>query len=204
MKRLPGLAALALVAATAVGCATPTSSVAGAPAPVDDRSGASTGAGGPTAAPGPSASTGPSASPSTRASAGTSRPLATPTGTGAARSLVLASSVRAQIVAAWVAGQRMEPGDVAGMQPGSAYYGYMPSTGTYWAVASFVPTPAWERKAKAAPNSRVALQFQDGPWIFSRKEGQGWRYVTDTGGTVCPPAVPAPMLAAWALPTEQC
>lgn len=196
MKRLPGLAALVLVAATAVGCAGPTSTVPGAPAPVDDTSSISASPSGGSAAPSPSGSASPTA--------GTSGPPATPTVPGSARTLVLPPLVRNQIIAAWVAGTGGERDDVAGISPGTGYYGYMPSTGTYWATAGFDPTAAWERRAEAAPGSRVALQFQGGPWVFSHKRGQGWRYLGDTGGVVCPSKVPAPMLTAWGLAIENC
>jgi hypothetical protein len=182
----PRLAALVLVLSTVVGCAAPTSKVAGTPAPVDD--------------PG-------SAVPTSPASTGTSGPspsVSRSPDTGSGRTLLLPPLVRDQIIAAWVAGVRLEPGDVAGVSPGTAYYGYMPSTGTYWAVAMFDPTEAWERKARASPGSSVALQFQDGPWVFSHKRGQGWRYVGATGGEVCPPKVPAAMLAAWGLSAGSC
>ncbi len=185
MKRRPGLAALALVVATVPGCSGATSTVGGAPAPVDDPPVVSTSPSGP-------------ATRSPRAS------TTTPPVTGSARTLVLPPLVRDQIIAAWVAGAGAERGDVEGISPGTGYYGYMPSTGTYWATADFDPTGAWERKAKAAPNSPVALLFQDGPWVFSHKQGQAWRYLGDTGGVVCPPKVPAPMLAAWGLSTQNC
>ena len=196
MKPRPVLAALALVAATVAGCSGVTSTVPGAPAPVDDTSGVSASPGGGTAAPSSPASTGSGASPS----AATSPPRVT----GSARTLVLPPLVRDQIIAAWVAGTGAERSDVAGISPGTGYYGYMPSTGTYWATAGFDPTGAWERKAKAAPGSPVAVLFQDGPWVFSHKQGQAWRYLGDTGGVVCPPKVPAPMLAAWGLSTKSC
>jgi hypothetical protein len=194
MKRRSGLAALVLVVASVTGCSGATSTVAGAPAPVDDTPGSSTSQSG-TAAPSPSAPTGSASPPAT---------TTTPPVTGSARTLVLPPLVRDQIIAAWVAGRGAERGDVEGISPGTGYYGYMPSTGTYWATADFDPTGAWERKAKAAPNSRVALLFQDGPWVFSHKQGQAWRYLGDTGGVVCPPQVPAPMLAAWGLSTQNC
>jgi hypothetical protein len=180
----PRLAALVVVVSAVAGCAAPTSTVPGAPAPVDDPAA-------------PTAST-----PRTRSSPSPSASRSPDTGSG--RTLLLPPLVRDQIIAAWVAGAGLERGDVAGVSPGTAYYGYMPSTGTYWAIAMFDPTEAWERKARASPGSGVALQFQDGPWVFSHKRGQGWRYLGHTGGAVCPPKVPAAMLAAWGLPTGSC
>ncbi len=190
MKRLQGLAVLALVVAAAAGCGAPISTVPGTAAPVDD------GTRGPTA----SAST--SASRTTRPSGPPASPSAT--ASGSARTLVLPPLVRNQIIDAWVAGVGADREDVEGISPGTGYYGYMPSTGTYWATAEFDPSPAWERKVKADPSSQVALLFQGGPWIFSHKQGQGWRYLGDSGGSVCPPKVPAAMLAAWGLSTANC
>jgi hypothetical protein len=33
--------------------------------------------------------------------------------------------------------------------------------------------------------------------VFSQKQGEAWRFVTDTGGLVCSPPVPAAVLALW-------
>ena len=113
-----------------------------------------------------------------------------------ARSLVLPQTVRAELASAWTGAQGLKPGDVKGLRPG-AYYGYVPATRTFWALVDFVP-------ADASPDSKVAVKIQDGPWVLSRRQGQRWRLVGDTGGLVCPPSVPAVMLAAWAIATDAC
>ena len=195
MKGLPGLAALALVVVTAVGCSGSTSAVPRA-SPAEGSSGTSTFPGGGTAASSPPASTGHGGTPTV----GTSSPPAA----GSARTLPLPALVREHIIGAWVAGVGLERSDVAGTQPGLTYYGYLPSTKTYWAIADFDPTDSWRRRVKASPNSRAAVQFQGSPYVFSREQGQGWRFLGDTGGVVCPPNVPAPMIAVWGLPTESC
>ena len=176
MKRLAGLAALALVVATTAGCS---------------------------AAPAPAPAPAPPASAPAGGSSGTST-YPTPTGHGSARTLVLPPLVREQIIRVWVAAVGLERSDVAGTTPGLAYYGYLPSTHTYWAIADFEPTDSWRRRVKASPDSRAAVQFQGSPYVFSHKQGQGWRFLGDTGGLVCPSQVPAPMIAAWGLPTESC
>ena len=184
MKRALVLATLALVATTATGCTSAPGGSAGSASPSPSTTGASAGATPPT--PGPGAS---------RPSSGD---------VGVPRTLVLPSAVREQLIARWVSRTAAEREDVAGTSPGLTYYGFVPSTGTYWAVATFVPTPVWVRKAKAAPDSPAGLAFQDGPWVFSRQEGRAWRYVGDSGAMICPPNPPAQMIDVWGIPTTGC
>ncbi len=174
MKRSLVLAILALAATSATGCTGSLRSVAGAPSQ-----------------PRPS---GP----------GGATPRATSPAGSAPRTLVLTSSVREQLITAWMSRTPVERADIAGTNPGLTFYGIVPSTRTYWAVATFVPTDAWKRKAKTTPDRGTGLAFQDGPWVFSRQAGRPWRYVGDTGGMICPAELPDEMIATWGLSTDGC
>ena len=180
MTRRPCLAALLLVVAATAGCTASGGSISrvgGTPAPVVD--------------PEVSAS-------ATRATA-TPTPRPSPVSAGSARTLQLPGLVREAIIASFATGSGLERTDVAGISPATGYYGYMPSTGLYWAVASFDPTQSWEAKVDAAPGGDIAYAFNGGPWVFSHQRGKGWVYVGRTVGRVCAPLVPAQMLAAWGL-----
>lgn len=119
---------------------------------------------------------------------------------GGAENLRVNPHVLAQLVSAFAAGQHLRSSDVARTKPGSVYYAFMPSTVTYWAVADFVPSAQAITQSHEAADGGPLVQFQDGPWIFSRPQGGAWKLTTDTGGTgPCPGQVPGPVLAAWGM-----
>ncbi|HLI36742.1 MAG TPA: hypothetical protein VKV80_05290 [Streptosporangiaceae bacterium] len=91
---------------------------------------------------------------------------------------------------------------MAGTKPGSVYYGSVSPPPAYWAVASFTPSAQALAESKGNPDGGPLVQFQDGPWVFTRPAGGSWRLVTDSGGMgLCPGEVPAPLSVVWALPT---
>lgn len=174
------------VAVLAAGCG---SGGAGSP-------GTATGGGVPvvSGAPTPAATTPPATAPTVRS------PSARPTTVEPtrARNLVASTAVRNQLIAAWVAAQHLNREDVAGTRPGSVYYGYLPATRTYWAVAQFTPS-AEAIQHSHSPGGGPIVQFQDGPWVFSQPTGGPWRLVTDSGGVLCPGEVPRALVQVWAL-----
>jgi hypothetical protein len=135
----------------------------------------------------------------------TSGPRATTISSGP-MNLATTAAVRAALVAAFASGQHLEPRYVAGTVKGSVYYAFDGTTYTYWAMAEFSPTPAADEAHKrldGAPGD-PAIQFQDGPWIFSRGASGSWRLVGDTGGSICPPRPPARVLALWGNQSPGC
>ncbi|HWC34668.1 MAG TPA: hypothetical protein VG650_07550 [Mycobacteriales bacterium] len=110
------------------------------------------------------------------------------------KSLPLTASVRKDLIAAFASAQHIQVSDVAGFEKGSAHYGRIDQTRTYWAVASFVPSRSASAQAK--------VQFQDGPFVFSELPAGGWSawgLLTDSGGGLCPSEVPAALAQAWAM-----
>jgi len=83
--------------------------------------------------------------------------------------------------------QRYSADQIEGPLPNSVYYALDNSTGTYWALATF---------------STAGFGTQDQPEVFSKKIGQSWVDLGDTGGNPC--KVPAPVLAAWNYRSTSC
>jgi hypothetical protein len=109
------------------------------------------------------------------------------------QNLVAGPDVKASLVAAFAAYKQLPLTDVVGPLPRSLYYGYLPSTGTYWAIADF--------GASASAPIQVQIGMQDGgsTGIFSRSGGQAW-HVSFGGMPVgCPAPVPAGLLSLWGL-----
>jgi hypothetical protein len=93
-----------------------------------------------------------------------------------------------------VAAKKIQSSEISGTRPGSVYYGYLPATDTYWAVADFAlsPTAAFQTK----------VNFQDGgsTGIFHRRPGQAWQVTIGGIPWPCPGDLPDAMLAVWHLP----
>ncbi len=70
--------------------------------------------------------------------------------------------------------------EIEGPLPGSVYYALDNSTGTYWALATFSVPP---------------LGSQDQPEVFSKKPGEAWVDLGDSGGSPC--QVPLAVRSAW-------
>jgi hypothetical protein len=101
---------------------------------------------------------------------------------------------RPGLVAAFAAARHIPAGDVAGVSPGTLHITFVASTKTYWATASFLPTP----RAKAS----VLLKFQDGgsAGVFTRREHTPWRMVGSASQPAgCSVAVPRTVRRAWGL-----
>jgi hypothetical protein len=91
------------------------------------------------------------------------------------------------LTAAFVAFTHLPAQDIAGTEPGSVYDAYLPSTGTYWALARFSPTPT------ASQQTLVSLQDGGNMGIFSRRASDmTWTMLTAGGVPFCPTKTPIP------------
>jgi hypothetical protein len=119
---------------------------------------------------------------------------------GAAQNLTATAAVKSALTAAFLAHSGLPPAEVAGTAPNSVYYGYVPSTSTYWAIAAFVPT------ANASQNTQIAMQDDGCCGIFTMTAGGSWKYVNGYLGAPCNGQVPAALVQLWGLkpPTGIC
>jgi hypothetical protein len=135
--------------------------------------------------------------PSHAASAPAATSSATPGASGAARNLVVSTTVRGALLAVYAAYRSIPASDVRGI-PGTVYYAYQPATGTYWAKAGYEPA--------SGDSLTVQVGFQDGGGDgFYKKTGSGpWRVILGGEPEICEELryFPQPVLAAWSLPTS--
>ena len=115
---------------------------------------------------------------------------------------VFTAEIRAGLVVAFAIGRRIDRAYVRGVVLTGARYAYDPVGGLEWALVDFTASAAaaraHERLQGAAGDPLV--QLQDGPMVLSRHPGARWRFVSDTGGLVCPPRPPA----LWRIRTDDC
>ena len=139
----------------------------------------------PTTAPPPTGS--PASSTSTTAAGSTA------TTAGGPRNLPATVADKSALTAAYVAHTKVPPGDIAGTQAGSVYYAFVPSTRTYWALATFTPS------ATASQRTLVGMQDGGAMGIFSRPAGGSWTMVATGSFPFCPSATPLPaeVRAVW-------
>jgi hypothetical protein len=134
-----------------------------------------------------------STSPPTSSSTSTSAPASTTSTSAAPQNLAVSDAVKSDLTAVYVAHQGLPADQVAGTAPGSVYYAFIPSTSTYWAVASFVPT------ANASMQTQVAMQDDGCCGIFTMATGGNWVFVSGFLGEPCPGQIPAALFALWNL-----
>jgi hypothetical protein len=144
-----------------------------------------------------SSSSTPSAAAATSGQPTATSVAATPAAPSGVQNLAVSTAVRSQLLAAFAANHNFPVSDVAGSTPGSIYYAYVPSTGTYWAMGTYEPASTDSLTAK--------VSFQDGgaTGVF-KKVGRGaWQ-----AGVVGEPAYcgeisyfPPAVLEAWSIPT---
>jgi hypothetical protein len=115
----------------------------------------------------------------------------------AAQDLVASTSVRSALLKEFAAVKKLPVADIAGSRPGSLDYGYVPSTQTYWAMASYDP-------AKAVPLA-VTVSFQDGgeTGLFKKVGSGPWQAILGSAPPYCGELsfFPRPVLSAWAIAT---
>jgi hypothetical protein len=115
------------------------------------------------------------------------------TGTAAAQNLPIPNDVRSQLLSAFVAAKKVQASEIAGPTPGSVYYGYLPATDTYWAVADFSLSPT--------ASQQTQINFQDGGsrGMFHRRAGEAWQVTIGEIPWPCPGDLPDAMLSVWHL-----
>jgi hypothetical protein len=109
--------------------------------------------------------------------------------------LVITSSVREALVAAFVSFKNVPAQQIEGTQPGTAYYAFVPSTGTYWALVSFLPS------SSASLQTDVSLQDGGAMGIFDEQPGEGWKMLAQGVVPFCPSrtTIPSAVLTLWGL-----
>lgn len=117
----------------------------------------------------------------------------TATTSGAAQNLPVTDAIKSDITAVYVAHNNLPAAQVAGTAPGSVYYGFIPSTNTYWAIASFVPT------SNSSTQTQVAMQDDGCCGIFTMTSGGNWTFVSGFLGSPCTGQIPASLMALWDL-----
>jgi hypothetical protein len=154
------------------------------------------------AACGSTAATSSTTAPSTSTSGSTSTssgPTSPSTTTAAAttgvQNLVVTTADKSALTAAFVADKNVPSQDIAGTDPGTVYYGYVPSTSTYWALASFLPT------SSASQQTLVGLQDGGRTGIFTRRSGGPWTMISAGSEPFCPSrtAIPPAVRTVWGL-----
>jgi hypothetical protein len=121
-----------------------------------------------------------------------------------AKSLPVTVGVAQSLVKSWLAtnpgGYGIGLADVAGTVPKEVYYAVQPSTGTYWAVAAFKPSPALLAQSSTQTGQEQLAQFQDSLYAFSWQAGPVWTLLGEFSTGSCPDIwVPRAVLATWGL-----
>jgi hypothetical protein len=119
------------------------------------------------------------------------------TRSAAAQNLRIPDSVRVELLTAFVAAKKAQPSEITGPVPGSVYYGYLPATDTYWAVADFSLSPT--------ASQQTQINFQDGGsrGIFHHRAGQPWLVTIGDIPWPCPGDLPDAMRSVWNLPISR-
>jgi hypothetical protein len=119
-------------------------------------------------------------------------------GQGGVQNLVASNSLRTQLITVFATYKQIPMSEMTGIQQGSLYYAYDPSTGTYWAMAIFT--------VSASAPQAVQVDLQDGgnTGLFKMIGGGAWQMQLGGVPPVCAygPFFPAAVLAAWALPAQ--
>jgi hypothetical protein len=150
--------------------------------------------GGPTATGTTTTTSGGRTTTTTTSGATGSTSTSTTSGASAAdQNLAATAAVKSALTAAYVAHNGLPAAEVAGTAPGSVYYGFLPSTNTYWAIAGFVPSAA------ASQNTQVAMQDDGCCGIFNMTAGGSWTFVAGYLGAPCGGQIPASLEQLWNL-----
>ena len=102
------------------------------------------------------------------------------------------SEIRRQLLASFriAKGDRATPPHIGGPVRGTVYYGYLPATHSYWAMAVFQLTAAATRQ------DQVAFQDGGGTGFFQRQRGS-WKVKLGNIPQPCPFHLPVPILRVW-------
>jgi len=114
----------------------------------------------------------------------------------APQNLAANAAVKSSLTAAYVVHSGLAADQVAGTAPGSVYYAYAPATGTYWAIANFLPSTT------ATMQTKVSMQDDGCCGVFTQPSGAtSWTFVSGYLGLPCPGEVPADIMTLWNLQT---
>jgi hypothetical protein len=143
--------------------------------------------------------TGQTSVPAATAAASQSAAAPSPTPTGI-QNLVISSAEKSDLTTAFVAMRGISLSDIAGGGPeaGSVYYGYDPSTDTYWALANFAAS------STASMNAQIGFQDGGGTGMFKKAGATGaWQATRASFPEICGEVTyfPAAVLMAWSIST---
>jgi hypothetical protein len=117
-----------------------------------------------------------------------------------AQDLLVTSEVRAQLLASGAASNSLTSADYIGLRRGETYYA-VDAAGVYWAGAALDPSSSSIR-------AQVSTQDDGAYLLFERPVGGAWKVfavgLAGVGGSLCPIAVPPPVLALWGWPAVSC
>jgi hypothetical protein len=138
----------------------------------------------------------------TTSSAASAAPAASasPSATGA-QNLVLTDAIRAQLVAAAAKLNSLPASAYVGLVHGESYYGFDPTTNTYWAGGALDPSPSSQQ-------AQVSVQDDGGYYIFQEPAGGSWTVSSEgmagIAGAVCSVHIPPALVALWHWPAGAC
>jgi hypothetical protein len=115
------------------------------------------------------------------------------TTSGAPQNLPATADLKAELVGVYAAHNNIPLSQIAGTVPGSVYYAYLPSTKTYWAIASFEPT------STSSQQTQVAMQDDGCCGIFSTQTLTSFNFVSGFLGEPCTGQIPAELMTLWNL-----
>jgi hypothetical protein len=115
------------------------------------------------------------------------------------QNLPVSNTVKNQLTSAYVAFHKYKTTDVIGTTPNSVYYAYDPSSGTYWALAGFVPSQ------EASYQVHVSMQDAGVFGWFSQKSGANWQAHNGNFPPWChaDQFFPSSVLAVWSISAAQ-
>jgi hypothetical protein len=126
-------------------------------------------------------------------------PAASPSASSstAVQNLVVTTSLRHKLKAAYLAYMNLPSSSIAGNVPNSVYYAYDAATGTYWAMAGFL--------ASSTASQSTEVDMQDGGryGLFTRTPDGAWQGQRLGQPGICAEIkfFPAAVLTAWAIST---
>ena len=101
--------------------------------------------------------------------------------------------LRAQLLGTFAAAKGISRSDISQIVPGSLYYGQLTESGTYWALAQFIPS------AQASEQTKVDFQDGAGDGIFTRRADGAWTVTIGHIPFPCPGDLPSALLRVWGL-----
>jgi hypothetical protein len=144
-------------------------------------------------------SSSPSASTTTSAAATSSSSTTT---SGVTQDLTITPSVRHSLLDAAAAYHHLPASDYVGLDAGTTYYAFDPSTERFYAAGGLDPSPN-------SLQAQIGAQDDGAYNLFTRAAGASAWTVYDDGlgaarDSTCPIAIPAAVLAAWSWKANSC